>query len=150
MLKLVKVSIGWQRINKNPLFKKRMFLLSEKSIKTIKSITNSQYLDIIGLVIVLIGSIYLGYHKTEVNFQINSIEYVFPLWIFSIINDMAKLNPYVKKKNTESLHFSKFKQEYTFKNSFMGILPKELLNDFPVWFVYLSEKIVRKNQSFYL
>ena len=33
--------------------------LSEKSIKTIKSITNSQYLDIIGLTIVLAGSIYL-------------------------------------------------------------------------------------------
>ena len=29
-----------------PLFKKRMILLSEKSIKTIKSITNSQYLDL--------------------------------------------------------------------------------------------------------
>ena len=72
---------------------------------------------------------------------------LFRLRIFSIINDMAKLNPYVKKKNTDSLHFSKLKQEYTIKNSFMGILPKELLNDFPVWFVYLSEKIVRKNHE---
>lgn len=63
-----------------------MFLIPEKSIKTIKSITNSQYLDIIGLVIVLIGSVNLGYHKAEVQFNFNSITYVFPLGIFSIIN----------------------------------------------------------------
>jgi general stress protein CsbA len=60
--------------------------LSEKSIKTIKSITNSQYLDIIGLVIVLFGSVYLDYHKAEVPIYINSTTFIFPLGIFSIIN----------------------------------------------------------------
>ncbi len=60
--------------------------LSEKTIKTIKSITNSQYLDIIGLAIVLLGSIYLGYHKAEVPIHFNSTTYTFPLGIFSMIS----------------------------------------------------------------
>jgi hypothetical protein len=42
--------------------------MSEKSLKIIKTITNSTSLDIIGLVIVLSSSIILGYHKTVFNF----------------------------------------------------------------------------------
>ena len=60
--------------------------LSEKSIKTIKSITNSQYLDIIGLTIVLAGSIYLEYHKTIIPILVLGFDFEFPLGIFSIIN----------------------------------------------------------------
>jgi general stress protein CsbA len=76
--------------------------LSEKSINNIKSITNSQYLDIIGLVIVLFGSIYLGYHKTIVTFHFNSTNYKFPLGIFSIINvgfSMISTRLVTKKNN---------------------------------------------------
>jgi hypothetical protein len=97
----VKVTIGWQRINIKLLFNK-MFLLSERSILSIKSVTNSKYLDIIGLLIVLIGSIYLGYHKTEVNIQINKQTFVFPLGIFSIFNvgfSMISTRLVTKKNN---------------------------------------------------
>ena len=76
--------------------------LSEKSIKTIKSITNSQYLDIIGLAIVLVGSVYLGYHKAEVPIHINSATYKFPLGIISIINvgfSMISTRLVTKKNN---------------------------------------------------
>lgn len=79
-----------------------MSVLSERSIKTIKAITNSQYLDIIGLVIVLTGSIYLGYHKTEIPVKINGINYNLPLGIFSIINvgfSMISTRLVTKKKN---------------------------------------------------
>ena len=79
-----------------------LFSLSQKSIQTIKAITNSQYLDIIGLVIVLVGSITLGYHKTEIPIHINSITYTFPLGIFSIVNvgfSMVSTRLVTKKNN---------------------------------------------------
>lgn len=60
--------------------------LETKTIHQIKSITNSQYLDWIGLTIVLIGSITLNYHKTTYDFKWNHIEYTFHLGIVSIIN----------------------------------------------------------------
>lgn len=60
--------------------------LEKKTIHQIKSITNSQYLDWIGLTIVLIGSITLNYHKTTYDFEWNQITYTFPLGIVSIIN----------------------------------------------------------------
>jgi hypothetical protein len=79
-----------------------LFSLSQKSIQTIKAITNSQYLDIIGLGIVLVGSITLGYHKTEIPILINSITYTFPLGIFSIVNvgfSMISTRLVTKKNN---------------------------------------------------
>lgn len=79
-----------------------LFSLSQKSIQTIKAITNSQYLDIIGLGIVLVGSITLGYHKTEIPIHINSITYTFPLGIFSIVNvgfSMISTRLVTKKNN---------------------------------------------------
>lgn len=76
--------------------------LSEKSIKNIKSITNSQYLDIIGLTIVLVGSLYLGYHNTIIPIKIGNTMYDFPLGIFSIINvgfSMISTRLVTKKNN---------------------------------------------------
>lgn len=52
----------------------------------IKEITNGKYLDIVGLVIVLFGSFYLEYHKTEVPITLGKTTYAFPLGIFSILN----------------------------------------------------------------
>ncbi|HRA72448.1 MAG TPA: hypothetical protein PLB11_06450, partial [Flavobacterium sp.] len=79
-----------------------LFSLSEKSIKTIKSLTNSQYLDIIGLVIVLIGSVSLGYHKTIIPINLFGLNFEFPLGIFSIINvgfSMISTRLVTKKNN---------------------------------------------------
>lgn len=76
--------------------------LSEKSTLQIKSITNSQYLDLIGLLIVLIGSIYLGYHKTIIPIHLFSSNFEFPLGIFSIINvgfSMISTRLITKKNN---------------------------------------------------
>jgi len=79
-----------------------LFSLSEKSIKTIKSITNSQYLDSIGLFIVLVGSLYLEYHKTKIPIHLFGSNFDFPLGIFSIINvgfSMISTRLVTKKNN---------------------------------------------------
>ena len=55
-------------------------------ILAIKRITNSKYLDVIGVFVVLIGAISLGYHKTKVDLHPYHIPYVLPLGIISIIN----------------------------------------------------------------
>jgi Nicotinamide mononucleotide transporter len=75
--------------------------LSEKSIKTIKSITNSTYLDIIGLVIVITASIVLEYHKTVFYFTFQQQNYVFYLGYLSILNTSFSMigNRLVTKKN---------------------------------------------------
>jgi len=75
--------------------------LSEKTIKTIKSITNSTYLDIIGLIIVITASIVLGYHKTEYKFTFQGKNYVFLLGYVSIVNTGLSMigNRLVTKKN---------------------------------------------------
>ena len=78
-----------------------LFSLSEKSIKTIKSITNSTYLDVIGLIIVISASIALGYHNTEYNFSFQGKNYVFFLGYVSIVNTGFSMmgNRLVTKKN---------------------------------------------------
>ena len=58
---------------------KKYELKSSTLINKIKAITNSKYLDIIGLVIVLTASISLDYHKTEYQFSFNNTTYVFYL-----------------------------------------------------------------------
>ena len=75
--------------------------LSEANLKTIKSITNSTYLDIIGLIIVITASIVLGYHKTEYKFTFQGKNYVFFLGYVSIINTGLSMigNRLVTKKN---------------------------------------------------
>ena len=60
--------------------------MQNSTLNKIKSITNSQYLDFIGLAIVLIGSISLGYQKTTYDFTWNKITYTFQLGMVSIIN----------------------------------------------------------------
>lgn len=78
-----------------------IFSLSEKSIKTIKSITNSTYLDIIGLIIVVTASIALGYHNTAYKFNFQGKNYIFLLGYVSIVNTGFSMigNRLVTKKN---------------------------------------------------
>jgi hypothetical protein len=75
--------------------------ISEKSIKTIKSITNSTYLDVIGLIIVVSASLALDYHKTVFNFTFHQQQYVFYLGYLSILNTGFSMmgNRLVTKKN---------------------------------------------------
>ncbi|WP_353082785.1 nicotinamide mononucleotide transporter family protein [Flavobacterium sp.] len=83
-----------------------LITFSKKSTQTIKAITNSQYLDVVGLVIVLIGSIVLGYHKTEIPIHFNNSTYNFPLGIFSILNvgfSMMSTRLVTKKNNFGNL-----------------------------------------------
>lgn len=77
------------------------FSLSDKSLQNIKSITNSTYLDIIGLFIVITASFVLGYHKTVFNFKFQEQEYVFYLGYLSILNTGFSMmgNRLVTKKN---------------------------------------------------
>ena len=75
--------------------------LSKKSIQVIKSITNSTYLDFIGLAIVITASIVLGYHNTEYKFSFQGKNYVFFLGYVSIINTGLSMigNRLVTKRN---------------------------------------------------
>lgn len=78
-----------------------MSILSKNKIEQIKAVTNSQYLDIIGLIVVLAGSFSLGYHTTEVPITIYDTTYLFPLGSISILNVSFSLigNRLVTKKN---------------------------------------------------
>ena len=75
-------------------------------LKIIKSITNSTYLDIIGLVIVIAASISLGYHKTEIPFTFQGKSYVFLLGIVSIIN--TSLSMIATRLVTKKVNFGNF------------------------------------------
>lgn len=77
------------------------FRLSERKLKIIKSITNSTYLDVIGLVIVLTASFSLGYHNTEFKFSFQGKDYIFFLGYVSIVNTGFSMmgNRLVTKKN---------------------------------------------------
>lgn len=70
-------------------------------ITSIKKITNSTYLDFIGLAIVIVASLTLGYHKTEINFTFQGTKYVFFLGYVSIVNTGFSMmgNRLVTKKN---------------------------------------------------
>jgi len=58
----------------------------QNTITTIKSITNSKYLDVIGMVLVVGVSVYLEYYKTTYEFRFDGKNYSFYLGYFSIIN----------------------------------------------------------------
>jgi general stress protein CsbA len=75
--------------------------LSEAKLKIIKSITNSTYLDVIGLIIVITASIVLGYHNTEYKFTYQGKNYIFFLGYVSIVNTGFSMmgNRLVTKKN---------------------------------------------------
>jgi Nicotinamide mononucleotide transporter len=77
------------------------FNLSEKNLKLIKSITNSTYLDVIGLIIVLTASFSLGYHNTVYSFSFQGKNYLFLLGYVSILNTGLSMigNRLVTKKN---------------------------------------------------
>lgn len=78
-----------------------IFSLSKKSIYVIKSITNSNYLDVIGLIIVLTASFSLGYHNTQYQFSFQGKNYIFLLGYVSILNTGFSMigNRLVTKKN---------------------------------------------------
>ncbi|MBY0487589.1 MAG: nicotinamide mononucleotide transporter family protein [Flavobacteriaceae bacterium] len=77
------------------------FVISKKSIQVIKSITNSTYLDFIGLFIVITASIVLGYHNTKYKFTFQGNSYIFFLGYVSIVNTGFSMigNRLVTKKN---------------------------------------------------
>ena len=72
-----------------------------KLVQQIKLITNSKYLDVIGLLIVLTASLSLGYHRTAYEFSFQGKSYVFYLGIISIINTSLSMigTRLVTKKN---------------------------------------------------
>ena len=67
----------------------------------IKAITNSTYLDIIGLSIVVTASFCLGYHNTQIDLSFQGTKYVFLLGYVSIVNTGFSMigNRLVTKKN---------------------------------------------------
>ena len=73
----------------------------QNTIATIKSITNSKYLDIIGVVLVVGVSVYLEYYKTTYDFSFNGKNYSFYLGYFSILNTCLSMmaTRLVTKKN---------------------------------------------------
>lgn len=75
--------------------------MSNNIITSIKKITNSTYLDFIGLAIVIVASLTLGYHKTEINFTFQGTKYIFFLGYVSIVNTGFSMmgNRLVTKKN---------------------------------------------------
>jgi hypothetical protein len=75
--------------------------MSNNIITSIKKITNSTYLDFIGLAIVITASLTLGYHKTEINFTFQGTKYIFFLGYVSIVNTGFSMmgNRLVTKKN---------------------------------------------------
>ncbi len=75
--------------------------MDEHLLHKIKAITNSTYLDIIGLIIVITASLFLGYHNTEYKFSYQDKNYVFFLGYVSIINTSLSMigNRLVTKKN---------------------------------------------------
>lgn len=77
------------------------FRLSEKTVSVIKSITNSTYLDILGLIVVITASLALNYHKTVIPFSFQGKKYVFLLGYISILNTSFSMigNRLVTKKN---------------------------------------------------
>jgi hypothetical protein len=80
--------------------------MSNTIITTVKKITNSTYLDFIGLAIVLAASLTLGYHKTEIDFTFQGTKYVFFLGYVSIVNtgfSMIGNRLVTKKKNSGNL-----------------------------------------------
>lgn len=85
------------------ILKKNKMIESSKSlwISKIKELTNSLYLDFIGVILVISVSMYLGYHKTIFNFNWHNVAYYFPLGIFSIINTSFSMigTRLVTKKN---------------------------------------------------
>jgi hypothetical protein len=75
--------------------------IPNKVLIRIKALTNSTYLDIIGLIIVVSVSLSLGYHNTKYNFSFNHKNYVFFLGYVSIVNTSFSMigNRLVTKKN---------------------------------------------------
>ena len=87
-------------------------------VKQIKAVTNSQYLDVIGLVIVVSASLYLGYHKTEIPFSFHGKHYVFMLGIVSLIN--TSLSMISTRLVTKKVNFGNFIG--TFNTIFSGAI----------------------------
>ncbi|MBP6000679.1 MAG: nicotinamide mononucleotide transporter [Flavobacterium sp.] len=123
--------------------------MSNSIITTIKKITNSTYLDFIGLAIVLAASLTLGYHNTEIDFTFQGTKYVFFLGYVSIVNTGFSMigNRLVTKKNN-------FGNLITTCNTFLSGSIDYLLGNagailtYPVSFIgnYLVFKAWKKSQ----
>lgn len=122
-------------------------------IQKIKSVTNSKYLDVIGLLIVLAASISLGYHKTEIGFSFQGKNYVFFLGIVSIINTSLSMigTRLVTKKNnlgnsigTINTALSGF-IDYLLGN--IGAILTYPISFFGNYFVFKSWKLKKELQS---
>ncbi len=70
-------------------------------VQAVKKITNSNYLDFIGVALVLVVSLILNYHNTTYNFTWNKNSYVFPLGYVSILSTCFSMTAtrFVTKKN---------------------------------------------------
>lgn len=75
--------------------------MSNNIITNIKKITNSRYLDYIGVVLVVSISFLLKYHETLYDFEWNQKSYSFYLGYFSIVNTILSMlaTRLVTKKN---------------------------------------------------
>ena len=123
--------------------------MSNSIITRIKKITNSTYLDFIGLAIVLAASLTLGYHNTEIDFTFQGTKYVFFLGYVSIVNTGFSMigNRLVTKKNN-------FGNLITTCNTFLSGSIDYLLGNagailtYPVSFIgnYLVFKAWKKSQ----
>ncbi|WP_396198020.1 nicotinamide mononucleotide transporter family protein [Flavobacterium sp.] len=123
--------------------------MSNSIITKIKKITNSTYLDFIGLAIVLAASLTLGYHNTEIDFTFQGTKYVFFLGYVSIVNTGFSMigNRLVTKKNN-------FGNLITTCNTFLSGSIDYLLGNagailtYPVSFIgnYLVFKAWKKSQ----
>lgn len=123
--------------------------MSNSIITTIKKITNSTYLDFIGLAIVLAASLTLGYHNTKIDFTFQGTKYVFFLGYVSIVNTGFSMigNRLVTKKNN-------FGNLITTCNTFLSGSIDYLLGNagailtYPVSFIgnYLVFKAWKKSQ----
>ena len=123
--------------------------MSNSIITKIKKITNSTYLDFIGLAIVLAASLTLGYHNTEIDFTFQDSKYVFFLGYVSIVNTGFSMigNRLVTKKNN-------FGNLITTCNTFLSGSIDYLLGNagailtYPVSFIgnYLVFKAWKKSQ----
>lgn len=123
---------------------------SNEFISKIKAITNSTYLDIIGLIIVVSGSLVLKYHETTVPISFRNTTYTFPLGLFSILNVSFSMigTRLVTKKNNLGNFIHTF-------NTFLSGLIDYLLGNvaalltYPVSVIgnYLSYKIWKKKMK---
>ena len=118
----------------------------------IKALTNSTYLDIIGLAIVLAASFALGYPQTVMDFTFQGTNYVFLLGYVSIVNTGFSMmgNRLVTKKNnfgnliTTCNTFLSGSIDYLLGNAGAVLTyPVTFIGDFLVFKAWKKSKVLR-------